>query len=247
MQPCNLPANISGLWPHASEDIQALYHGGYNKLRSQTDSSLKLYERLTLYLESQSRNRRKINAKAENVKESDGKLKGICIQKGGRHPTGMVSPMAKAGGFTSISGVIVLNSRLLRMINGLNFREFVPFFYATGKKSCMTNIGGENSRWKPMCPPKPRQNFGFQSHLGVGFRILSKLGDDYTPLSKIVPQKFPTDREYKMDIVEFVVKSLRSVWENLPAGEINERIHIHENALNLNKYHRLGRLDNGSK
>ncbi|GJW70047.1 hypothetical protein Tco_0126964 [Tanacetum coccineum] len=221
-----------------SEDIQALYHDGYNKLRSQTDSSLELYERLTLCLECQSRNRlstsreselkllmlaeshqiglsfcknrlwRKINAKAENVKELDGKLKGICIQKGGRHPTGMVSPMAKAGGFTCF---------LLRMIDGLNFREFVPFFYATGKKSCMTNIGGENSRWKPMCPPKPRQDFGFQSHLGVGFRILSKLGDDYTPLSKIVPQKFPTDR------VEFAMKSLRSVWENLPAGEINER------------------------
>ncbi|GKA53541.1 hypothetical protein Tco_0746856, partial [Tanacetum coccineum] len=27
-----------------SEDIQALYHDGYNKLRSQTDSSLELYE-----------------------------------------------------------------------------------------------------------------------------------------------------------------------------------------------------------
>ncbi|GJW94283.1 GMP synthase [Tanacetum coccineum] len=26
------------------EDIQALYHDGYNKLRSQTDSSLELYE-----------------------------------------------------------------------------------------------------------------------------------------------------------------------------------------------------------
>ncbi|GJU88840.1 hypothetical protein Tco_1301263 [Tanacetum coccineum] len=51
-----------------SEDIQALYHDGYNKLRSQTNSSLEFYEveiafqllavpRLTLYLESQSRNR----------------------------------------------------------------------------------------------------------------------------------------------------------------------------------------------
>ncbi|GKE37250.1 hypothetical protein Tco_1460655 [Tanacetum coccineum] len=27
-----------------SEDIQALYHDGYNKLRSQTNSSLELYE-----------------------------------------------------------------------------------------------------------------------------------------------------------------------------------------------------------
>ncbi|GKD14630.1 hypothetical protein Tco_1199037 [Tanacetum coccineum] len=50
--------------------------------------------------------KRKINAKAENVKELDGKLKGICMQKGGRQPTGMVSPMAKAGGFTSVSDMI---------------------------------------------------------------------------------------------------------------------------------------------
>ncbi|GJX86722.1 hypothetical protein Tco_0337496 [Tanacetum coccineum] len=93
---------------------------------------------------------RKINAKAENVRELDGKLKGICIQKGGRHPTGMVSPMAKAGGFTSVSDMI----------------------HAKGAQNFWTN----------------------------------------------------GNMEYEMDIVEFAVKSLRSVWENLPAGEINERL-----------------------
>ncbi|GJZ38918.1 hypothetical protein Tco_0585481 [Tanacetum coccineum] len=39
-------------------------------------------------------------------KELDGKLKSICMQKGGRQPTGMVSPMAKAGGFTFVSDMI---------------------------------------------------------------------------------------------------------------------------------------------
>nr|GEY47602.1 hypothetical protein [Tanacetum cinerariifolium] len=51
-------------------------------------------------------NMRKINAKSENFKELDGKLKGICMQKGGRQPTSMVSPMAKAGGFTFVSDMI---------------------------------------------------------------------------------------------------------------------------------------------
>nr|GEZ13694.1 hypothetical protein [Tanacetum cinerariifolium] len=50
-------------------------------------------------------NMRKINAKAKKV-ELDGKLKGICMQKGGRQPTSMVSPMAKAGGFTFVSDMI---------------------------------------------------------------------------------------------------------------------------------------------
>ncbi|GJX21716.1 hypothetical protein Tco_0226161 [Tanacetum coccineum] len=39
-------------------------------------------------------------------KELDGKLKSICMQKGGRQPTGMVSPMAKSGGFTFVSDMI---------------------------------------------------------------------------------------------------------------------------------------------
>ncbi|GJV19189.1 hypothetical protein Tco_1368209 [Tanacetum coccineum] len=48
----------------------------------------------------------------------------------------------------------------------LSRKEFVPSLSATRKKSHMTNIGGENSRRKPGRPLEPRQDFGFQPHLG---------------------------------------------------------------------------------
>nr|GEW50260.1 helitron helicase-like domain-containing protein [Tanacetum cinerariifolium] len=41
-----------------------------------------------------------------------------------------------------------LSGSLFKMIDGLNIREFVPFVFATRKKSQLTDIGSENSRRK---------------------------------------------------------------------------------------------------
>nr|GEV10841.1 hypothetical protein [Tanacetum cinerariifolium] len=59
-------------------------------------------------------------------------------------------------GFTEMLFAMYINGMMIK--NERCFREFVPFVSATRNKSHLTNIGGENSRRKPI--------YGFQPHLG---------------------------------------------------------------------------------